>query len=553
MALIKKQISLPASATYWSSRTILSSGTNYNKEVDRYYIPVQKTNASSGDGEEISYAVYEWVFTSSVLTAINLDYSYFSHISKIEIEFYYRKANDGRPIDYLEFTSVLSPGGSTATNLWSAVHDGVAIQETLLQENRKSSKTITISENSDDSIVETLADCFKNGGSFSIGIRRKIIDEQKDGYVELGGKSMLNELDSEWRKASDEEPNYSPRLVFTYNYEPKEQISHEMRYTTSDPTVTQSTPSNSIGGYVATNQVYDRVYLGDYFNSTQTYLSIDSSDSLPDFSGLLQVGPEILRFTETDSSSNQIQGITRDIITGTGFPSSLDPTPEPIHYLKLDRLFDNKPKDKSTQYRCVAILNSSQFKSKNIRITLLQNSETTTIDVGIEVPKFESKTASLSTTVAEGSNIITSVSDSVINKQTGYFNGAHVVIDPSGSSINAFVESYDYNNGVAEFILDRSLSSTVSGTTFRINPAPSQIIGNESQVPTENSGLFLGFLSEGGSNSLNFDNIHENQGNLNQYDVFYLWIKRTLKLNSNSSASTGAILIIRFVDSSAET
>lgn len=547
-----KTISIDSLYSWWSARTILESGTQYDKKQDSYSNPVSQVNASSGNGEILGYAAFEWDFKSQIRTHLGLDSSF--KVSKVEMEFYYQRARDPHPIYQIEFFSMPTmPSTLSASDLWTAIHGfNNAATNIILENNEKTLQKITLGEGlNSNSVCTYVENAINTDDSAAFAIRRVIRDEPENGYVEISGKNMLYGESTEWRSIRNYEPYFNPKLIITYETDPQDHIQFEMRYTTSDPTVSQLTPLNSIGGYSATNRVFTRSQIGDYVNSTQTSISISEADEFPREIGLAQVGPEILRYDEIDSSSRELKKITRGLVTETGFPSSLDPFAEYIHYLNVDSLFNTNPEEELVQYRCVSIINTSNFTADDIRITLIQDpSSNVQIDVGIEVPKFESKQGVINADIESGSSILTSVSDSVRNKPTGYFNGAHLILDPNNSYIHALIESYDDDGSEAEFILDRTLTDFSSGTSFRINPAPSQLIENELKVPNENNGRFFGFLSNGGSNYLNFEGIHENEGSLSQYDVFYVWVKRILTPNVKGTLPTGAILLIRFIDNS---
>lgn len=553
--IIKSIVVIPEH-TWWSSRATLSSGTQYKIEQNQFFSTVQSLNIGSLDGEIISYAAFEWHSNFEIITMLQVDIANIQ-VEKVEIEFYYRKAENPHSIHQIEFIRINSPSTLTASQLWNEINSASTTQVAATLQPKNDDKTlqrVVLGEGVSNAICLAATDALQHEGDLNIAIRKTYNESDTDGYIEIGGKTILNGTENEWREAESHEISFPGKIIITYQDTEKDHIKHEMRYTTSDPTAIQNTPSNSIGGYTASNLVFSEAQIGDYLNSTENFIEISSSSDMPTKTGLIQVGPEIIRFNSINNSDRLLEGAERGIVTLSGFPSSIAPFAEYVHYLDTDVLFNRRPSSGLEQYRCVSVINNSEFEAESVRITLIQNPDSDVqIDIGIEIPRFESKIGITNSEIISGASILTSVSTNVIGKSTGFFDGAHIIIDPGSTAKHAIIESYDDNGVQAEFILDRTLAGFSAGTSFRINPAPSQIIDNEVTRPVENSGRFFGFFSEGGSNLLNFEGMHENQGSLNQYDVFYLWIKRILKSNVKRSLSGGALLIIRFVDHASET
>ena len=145
-------------------------------------------------------------------------------------------------------------------------------------------------------------------------------------------------------------------------------------------------------------------------------------------------------------------------------------------------------------------------------------------------------------------------SKGLIPNGSDLFEGGYVIFDPGTTDVMTQITSFDITgiagSRIATFIIDRDLSSNSFGigTSLRINPGPCQIISNETIAPTENSNRFFGFINNGGSNEIGYNNIKERNDIMQDYDVFYLWIKRTLINNTKASLDTGALILIEFDD-----
>ena len=345
-----------------------------------------------------------------------------------------------------------------------------------------------------------------------------------------------------------------------------------MHYTTSDPTTNQSTPSNSLGGHQSPNEVYVTSQIKSSITATNTTIPLIDSTTFPETSGLAQIGPEIMRYSSIDTSNNLLLNVSRGIVpVSFPMPSSVAPYREYVNFLEIDRLFDRRPTSGLIQFRCVAFLyDDASVRVDDTRVLLIQNLTTNIqtdvqIDIGIEVPEYDTHDG-IANTTAPTTTTFTAIagaspeifnfhqSEGSIPEGSDLFEGGYVVFNPAGvggtTETLAQITSFDIVGSTATFILDRDVSATVvSGASFRINPSSCQTISNETISPVENSGRFLGFLGDGGSNVVGYNNIKERNDRMLNYDVFYLWIKRTLTNNKKASLDTGALVLIEFDDS----
>jgi len=372
------------------------------------------------------------------------------------------------------------------------------------------------------------------------------------GSYQAGGSSLLGPEGAAWEEVAEDPYLASvtdpPILIVSYQIDEEDEIDLQMRYTSTEPYATQSTPSNSLGGHPSSNRIYQRTRLADHINTTETSIPYSGTYPLTTTSGIAQVGPEVLSYTSVDTSDLELDSATRGVSPGKAFPATTDFQSERIHYLEADKLFDNTPTG-STQMRCVAVMNASTGYSHgtdkspvSTRIHLVQNSsDNVSIDVGIEVPNHDVHYGIVSEGVS-GTTLVDASSFSSL--ATGYFNGSSVEVSGTTALIVSFAVDVD---GRATFVLDQSVSA-VAGAQFRVNPAPSQTISNETSEPGSASGRFLGFLGEGGSNTINYGGIREHGSSFDPHDVFYLWVKRTLTENVLSSTETGAVVILEFID-----
>ena len=125
-------------------------------------------------------------------------------------------------------------------------------------------------------------------------------------------------------------------------------------------------------------------------------------------------------------------------------------------------------------------------------------------------------------------------------------NNAHIIIDPDGVSFNTIIDEYSSDGVTATFQVQDAMPSISPAPDFVILPHPSQTIDNESSAPLSNSGRFFGFIGEENSNLISHNNVREKSSLMENRDLFYIWIKRSLISNKKKSNNTGAILVLKY-------
>lgn len=409
--------------------------------------------------------------------------------------------------------------------------------------------------------IEQLRQSFAEQRHFTVCLRRprpdvfndpSVIPNDTFGSIEVGGLTLKEGI--EWGRATGSDIVTPPLLYVTYSTADENRPIIEMFYTTDEPLTSQKTPSNSIGGYKAFNQVYPTAKLGGPIDSSQTTIPLSSGSPLPTRTGLAAIGPEIFKYEGIDVTNNQLTSVTRGI-SPNAFPAGVDSygNLELINYLHVDQetdsirgdidvhqLFDTPATDTLLQYRCVAIFHTGRgstvdFPIKDVRVFIFQDLDSDVqIDIGIEVPLFDSHEGRID--AIESEQIF---SDSAFDRfETGLFAGAFIRFPniPATQIIDTF------DSG--EFILQSPISGLATAQPFTINPAPAQRIVNDFTGPTTNAGRFLGFNSGGSV----FVNLIEHGNVMQPHDLFYVWVKRVLKKNADASADTGAIISIQYSD-----
>lgn len=538
MAYQRRKIKVPASSTAHSIRY----SSTYAVKTDTFSISVRYISSTQQE-----FGALEFDFSGGEFDSLNAQDIYSANLL-----LYTQKLTTPSPIEQIDVAHVSSGtnlSSYTATTLWDAIAASTTdLASPFVSGDAKSLQTISL----DTSVIDT---AITNGQKLILAIRKSSATE---GEGQIGGQTMAQGLDTLWRESnSTTELSDPPTLELELLINEESHLRYLLKYTSqADPSANQNTPSSSVGGYLAPNEINNSAQILNNTTNSQETISVSTLPS--DSSGLVQIGPEVMSYTGRNIASNEITGVTRSTVPNYAYASNTLPYAEYLHYIRVDDLFDNNPTTDLVQYRCVGLQQqgiSSIVNATGVKVFLVQNQDSNvTIDIGIEVPKFDKHEGSfLSEVTDESLNEFFSNSADVTDYPDGYFNGAHIIIDYDSAQglgpLHHVIDSYEYDSGTgnAVFFLEDNLPDpTPAGTLFRIMPAPSQTIVNEVTPPTENSGRFFGFFGEGGSNDLGFGSVREQGATTRNYDHFYIWIKRTFSRNQRASSDSAAVIIVQY-------
>ena len=541
-----KTVAIPARLSIEVKSTDFGSSIIYNSGISAFQIPVGRTPIT--DAIDNYVAVYEWDISDMPEAVIPKG----SPVISAEVEFYSNNADKMRNLQIVGLVTPDQPSTDAAENLWNRIQsdDLIYVKEPITTTQRFS-HLISLPEQGENQVQQSV----NERRWFAIAIRK----DKEDNFsstVDVGGIDLAA---TGWRDGTGL-PLSPPLLIINYETLREDAPIIEMRYTTQDPLTPQSTPSNSLGSYVSGSSVFSKSELSDYISSNQNFIPIDGD--LPARStGLVSIGPEIMKYNGVDTDKNRLLNVTRAKVPLVGFPAGFDEfgNPETIHYLHptttddsilgtidLHRLFDRDAPTGLTQYRCVAIHHTGagsdvDISLNDLAISLIQNKSLTQIDVGIEVPRHDAHIGNHDGAESEGQIFN---DDNFVDFESGFFAGS-LVFFPNKTKY-AIIDTFDSG----EFILDSSVGTISNGEPFRILPAPAQVISDESINPNNNDNQFYGFLGDGGSNSVDFI---EHGNNMQSFDVFYVWVKRTFTANTEELEDTGAILMLEFTTTSETT
>lgn len=517
-----------------------STGVDVDLKVkgdeDTYKVLVENWNETIG--------VYSWDFDeiddtyASLVAEIGL-----GSIIGVQLMFSYNLSQDAVAIDVIKYGTG-NPEAQTGAQILAQYTVDVLGTADITS----TSKTSIILDIEDYNLFYEMTMLIVARSPVSFIMQRSRQYDDSTGSVEVGGTALIAGT-SEWRAAVGSESAAPPRLIIIYEVDEESHPTLNMKYTTSTPLVNQQVPSDSIGGYLAFNDVYPSAQIGSSISSVQTTIPIDADSDMPTGVGLASVGPETFRYTTVDSASHQLTGVTRGVSPLRSFPAGFDSfrMPEQVYYLHpdsndLNLLFDTRAASGLVQYRCVAIANVDTNDNFNIgdgaAIGVVQDSSSNVqIIIGVEFPRYDARTGTAEDDVNPTSDSL--LVDTSFTEDAGFFDGAFIkfLAPVEYSTVDSFTGG--------EFVLATPVVGLVAGRSFVIMPAPAQTIATDATAPTSNSGLFTGFDE-------NLEGIEivlsEHSTYMGENDLFYVWIRRTLTDNVQSGSDTGAVLVFRFKD-----
>ena len=531
-------------ATYTTS---VDTGPETKVIEDTYFVTIDETQVPAAE----RVAVYTWDFDTldddfgTIITEISS-----SSITKMQVGFRYNNNADGIKLSLFKYPGGDDPATQTATQILLSLST-TELATADLSSTNQTGLTITL-DDEDNLYYETLL--FIAGRSnISLGLSRHSDLDTSDGIVELSGRTLVGGS-SEWRTAAASEPSGAPLLIITYDIDTAAHPRLNMKYTTADPTTNQNTPSNSIGQYIALNDVAPSSPIRESISSTQTTIPIDTAEALPTKIGLGSVGPEIFQYSVIDTTNHQLSTVVRGIAPNA-FPAGFDSfrQAENVDYLHKDAtndlhlLFDTRPASSLEQFRCVAIANVDSNDNFNITdavVGIAQNPDAKSqVVIGVELPRWDSVTG---TAVDATNNTGSALLVTTVVKDDNFYNGALLKLtSPSNAVFYTIGTSYDSDGTNGEFIISPTVTDLVAGWTFVIMPAPAQQLPNDATAPTVISGRFSGFSEDVQGISVK---LLDHGTTMRENDLFYVWMKRTLTANTESESDTGAVLIFRYRD-----
>jgi hypothetical protein len=313
-------------------------------------------------------------------------------------------------------------------------------------------------------------------------------------------------------------------------------LGRDVRFflTSPEPLSEQNNITQSLGGYVSTNEIYGGVSLASAMSiyDKVIYLgqSVTSGFSVTDFqkNEYIQIDDEIIRISKWSG------------FTGYIAERNVFDTPLRVHakgavareIVKNDFFDTNFSKDRK-QYRCIAVknVNASEI-TKDMKVFFGINSRNnlSQVRIAIEVPSSDYYSG------ASSSSGITAFS---VSSLAGAFPDNHFVNAPiyfeSGGNTGQtrLVKSFVSSTGTIE-ISERLPNYIATGDLFFIDTAPSSRTKSSGKKPTSpNVSEFFDANTEDTAISINVSGQRLNGGDLKPNDVVYIWIERSILESSD--------------------
>lgn len=472
----------------------------------------------------------------------NIDDSY--EVQSAVFNFYSQQDDDTHYL-YVGKAGTVDGDDYSLPDFFDALVNSTPFYSQKLQANNKQYHNIPIGSTPTDAFCIDLTDALLDEEiqNYFLGI---YVNQPGDS-VEIANEMLAGE-DTEWAENTDVTFQETECAYISIELKLSEYkgVDFDLYYTNIDPASLTATSKDSLGGYSTEVSIYtSKSVLGSY-SPIDTTISIDGSGT-PDETMLCQIGPEIVSASAIDNSTLSLQRGPNQGFGNYGIPGVCKPSK--IQYLDVDALFGSSLIT-SVQYKCVAlkqVLNDG-FQASNVELKLIKSDTNDfVVDIGIEVPRHDSYHAEIHSEIDVGDKIVTSIDLDLIGQSSGFFNGSHITVDPDGDENGPFtsvIESFSVSSGIGEFVLADSCPGFSSSTRFIIHPAPSQRIKSDDVAPGSNSELFFGFLDDGGSNVIDYNDIRQNGAIMKNSDLIYIWIKRGINVNSKARTDTGAVIVV---------
>jgi len=358
----------------------------------------------------------------------------------------------------------------------------------------------------------------------------------------LGNNGLLNSLSLLPTPVQDGTENWSFFHKSDDSPDPpdaSQDLRHDIKffYTSVEPALPQSNPSQSLGGYVSPTELYASSSLKFSVPFYETKLEMTSSD-LTSFD-IIQIRDELITIGKWDGTTAHV---TERNAYGT--PIRFHPEGAIVRGLTKNNFFNNVMSKENSQYRCIAIRNSSSTEiAKNVKVyfKLISRNNLSNVRFAIEIPRSEYHAGVIS---SSGSRTV--FKDSSL---AGLFSNNHYLKAPvtfqTGNNTSQTRVVVGYIGETGEFTLDENLPNlTQTGDKYVIDTSPAQrvssglvspklVTGSVTDAPFAISEFSSATFPVNGI-SINIDNKRKNGSNLHPNEVIYIWLERKID-DSNES------------------
>lgn len=312
--------------------------------------------------------------------------------------------------------------------------------------------------------------------------------------------------------------------------------------THAEPLQEQYDPSASIGGYASSTEAMATTATSQQRGRDANTIALGSAPTVAGREFLL-VGDELMELVATgDTTAEVLRGVA-------GTESRSHVSGAPASGLGVLDLFDNEFGDDLRQYRCVALMNTSETEiAYDVSVYLRYGSRNpnATFKVAVEVPS----SAAVTGTADSGTTLsMTDEGMDAIEYEDNAYRGAVLtILSGTHAGRSLMIASYDKDSRTVTFA-EALPSSIASGTSYRIDAGPAQrllrgtarpIFGEDEvstleERPTPETAQWI-----------NVNSLRPTGGDLMPGDLVYVWIERTLKKNAESFDNNSVVLAVRY-------
>jgi len=308
-------------------------------------------------------------------------------------------------------------------------------------------------------------------------------------------------------------------------------LSTDITYhlTSAEPVSLQNNYTQSLGGYVSTNElyrgaellssvsIYDKIlYLGQSVSDGFSIVDLQKSE-------YVQIGEEIIRISKWSSNAGYIA--ERNAFNT---PLRSHSKGSIVREILKNDFFDLNFSPERKQYRCIAIKNEhANDIAKDMKVFFKINSRNnlSTIRLAIEAPNSD---------YYSGTSSSTGITAFSVTNLAGVYQDSHFVAAPivftsgSNSGQKRLVKSFTASSGTIE--IDERLPNSISiGDQFYIDTAPSHRTKSGMKAPSgSNVSEFFDANNETTAVSINVLNNRASGKDLKPNEVIYVWIERVI-------------------------
>lgn len=302
--------------------------------------------------------------------------------------------------------------------------------------------------------------------------------------------------------------------------------------TGAEPSLSQTSPSISIGGYVSTTEISPSVLLAADTGLYDTTMTLAETLGSPT---ALSLGDELVT---TGSSGTSLTVVRSEFETSRRFHV----TGDVVYDVSNQRLFNASLNENGKQYRCVAVKNThatDTFFDLTFSIKSASRNSSCSVQLAVETPQFD-----IIEGAATGGSTISLVDNTLVAFTEEELVDSVLVIT-SGTNINLErqIASFDEITGTITF-LTAMPEAIAAGTSYRVENPPAQRVASGLVSPTVGTTYVTSFGTN--STGINSGSTRTNGAHLYPNEVVYLWLERTVTPNAEGFENNRVYVSVQY-------